>query len=241
MGHLLERCAPSTDTRRGHGLYHRQGPVLAMVAVCTPWAGPASRTSSLSARSTPTASSRPCTCGRGRQGPADRRRRDAPPADDALAVAHRGEGPRDPRHPAVAACRAADAGDLGHGRRDALPAGGGAVRDEGVRGTTSSGSRATRTGSSVAPSDCWPSGPFPSVEDAEWEKHPDRRERRWIARLDASPEEAPSTEVGYSATSLTGGQTSTAAPRGVLRHAAALPRALNPAQPPGRYPIPESR
>ena len=67
------------------------------------------------------------------------------------------------------------------------------------------------------------------MEDTEWEKHDDRLERRRIARVDVSPEEAglvgcwqfvavrreripldpkeaPSTEVGYYATSLTGAQ-----------------------------------
>lgn len=67
------------------------------------------------------------------------------------------------------------------------------------------------------------------MEDTEWEKHHDRLERRRIARVDVSPEEAglvgcwqfvavrreripldpkeaPSTEVGYYATSLTGAQ-----------------------------------
>ena len=67
------------------------------------------------------------------------------------------------------------------------------------------------------------------MDDTEWEKHHDRLERRRVARVDVSPEEAglvgcwqfvavqreripldpkkaPSTEVGYYATSLTGDQ-----------------------------------
>ena len=42
------------------------------------------------------------------------------------------------------------------------------------------------------------------MEDMGRGRHHDRPERRRNARVDVSPKEAPSTEVGYYATSLTG-------------------------------------
>jgi len=45
-------------------------------------------------------------------------------------------------------------------------------------------------GSLNAPNGCWPSRLFPPEEEAPWEKHHDRLERRRIARVDLSREEA---------------------------------------------------
>jgi len=79
------------------------------------------------------------------------------------------------------------------------------------------------------PNACSPSRPFPPEKDARWEKHHDRLERRRIARVDVSPEEAglvgcwqlvavkreripldkskpASCEIGYYATSIAGDQ-----------------------------------
>lgn len=40
------------------------------------------------------------------------------------------------------------------------------------------------------PNACWPSRPFPPEAESSWEKHHDRLERRRIARVEISPEEA---------------------------------------------------
>lgn len=84
----------------------------------------------------------------------------------------------------------------------------------------------------IAPNACWLSRHFPPESEAPWEKHHDRLERRRIARVEVSPEEAglfgcwqfialrrertpldpskpPSCEVGYYATSIARDERST--------------------------------
>lgn len=84
-------------------------------------------------------------------------------------------------------------------------------------------------GSLIEPNVCWPSRPFPPEDKCSWEKHHDRLERRRLARVCVSPEEAglvgcwqfiavereriplddskpKSREVQYYATSLTAEQ-----------------------------------
>lgn len=57
-------------------------------------------------------------------------------------------------------------------------------------GITSSNSKATRVASWIAPKACWHSRIFPPETDSGFEKHHDRLERRRIARISLSPEEA---------------------------------------------------
>ena len=84
----------------------------------------------------------------------------------------------------------------------------------------------------IGPNACWPSRLFPPEAEAKWEKHHDRLERRRLARVELSPEEAglfgcwqfiavqrernpldpskpPNCEVGYYATSLARDERST--------------------------------